>query len=509
MVQIAPIDISSFTPPQQAAFGAAAKLGTGVPTYSGGPQLGPPAPVVKAPTTPTVPTPPTPPPPPPPPPTPAPTTAISSDQGSQYATENSQTLATLKNTGLTVGPDGLARYSDSSFATAPSDAVQTEDGTWQSGGVKYALGPSTTVDPDQQAINDQITTMKAQFDDTSRAMIDGIKSQYDQLIKQQTDVNTRGQASLGQTLLMAGSSRYAPISSAGQVTAMMSYGLSQISDLQNKETAAITAAQQAQDSGDMKFMDEQLTQAQDARNAKQKAAQTLSDSLVKANQALQASKRLSSIATSVAGIMGQGVTDPKEILDSINNYQDGTSTGANLTTDELAKMIKSLTPTTGDNGLKFTSSQLGKMYGSGLTQPQVQALSDYYNGTGESTALSSLSTDQQRIVHDALNGTSPNTKAGGATATYTSGGLTYASSDLATGQQTLDASKGSDGYVDPAVYQQMFDAWTSQGGLAKDFLKNYPPKSYVNPANTTLPTYLRSKTSTSTKTSASSSGQTP
>lgn len=55
------------------------------------------------------------------------------------------------------------------------------------------------------------------------------------------------------------------------------------------------------------------------------------------------------------------------------------------------------------------------------------------------------------------------------------------------GEDKLNATRGSDGYVDPYVYAQAFKDWT---GTTKQFLAAFPPKDYVNPAATNLPPYL-------------------
>ncbi len=270
---------------------------------------------------------------------PKPVTAISSDQGAQYASENSKTLQTLKNTGLTLGADGIARYSDSSFATAPSNAVQNpETGTWSADGVQYAIGPSTSQDPELQKINDHINNMKTQFDTTSRAMIDNIKAQWESLINEQKDVNMRQSASLDQSLLMGGSTRYAQQSSTGQSSALMSYGLRQIGDLQTKETSAILQAQQAMDSGDMKLMDMSLSIAQKARADKQAAAQALSDKLTKANDELIKKKQASEQDSAISSLLSQGVTDPNEILKQL------TDAGYVANAKEVADSVTKLNP---------------------------------------------------------------------------------------------------------------------------------------------------------------------
>lgn len=84
---------------------------------------------------------------------------------------------------------------------------------------------------------------------------------------------------------------------------------------------------------------------------------------------------------------------------------------------------------------------------------------------------------------------------------FVSGKLSLSSADIASGEQKLEASRGQDGYVNPDVYKGMYDKWISNGGLLKDFLTKYPPKNYVNPANTQLPPVLRTGKASSTSSS--------
>lgn len=105
------------------------------------------------------------------------------------------------------------------------------------------------------------------------------------------------------------------------------------------------------------------------------------------------------------------------------------------------------------------------------------------------------------------------TGGGGSGTTYKSGKAVFTGEQLSQFSTELEKSKtlfGGDGiYVNPEVYQQAYEAWVSPevGGLAKDFLLKFPPKKYVNPANTTLPSYLRSTTTTSK--SKTATGRTP
>jgi hypothetical protein len=74
-----------------------------------------------------------------------------------------------------------------------------------------------------------------------------------------------------------------------------------------------------------------------------------------------------------------------------------------------------------------------------------------------------------------------------------SGAFTYTPALIAAGAAKLDASRGEDKYVDPQVYLDAYTDWTvNKHGLPQDFIKNFPPKVYVNPKNNTLPAILQS-----------------
>ncbi len=81
------------------------------------------------------------------------------------------------------------------------------------------------------------------------------------------------------------------------------------------------------------------------------------------------------------------------------------------------------------------------------------------------------------------------------------------STDVLSTEQWLNNTRGGDGYVDPNAYRKAFDTWVQSGYQAKDFVKNYPPKQFVNPQNDWLPAYLASKTSTASSGSGNVAAQ--
>lgn len=76
-----------------------------------------------------------------------------------------------------------------------------------------------------------------------------------------------------------------------------------------------------------------------------------------------------------------------------------------------------------------------------------------------------------------------------------SGALNYTRADYSEDASILEESRGTDGWVNPVKYQELYDAWVAGGGKIADFVKMYPPATYVNPANDWLPAYLRPKKS--------------
>lgn len=77
--------------------------------------------------------------------------------------------------------------------------------------------------------------------------------------------------------------------------------------------------------------------------------------------------------------------------------------------------------------------------------------------------------------------------------TLNSGGLSVSNGAVGQAALELNQTRGEDGWVDPNAYLSLYTDWISKKGLAQDFVKAFPPNLYVNPANTTLPTFLQNK----------------
>lgn len=72
----------------------------------------------------------------------------------------------------------------------------------------------------------------------------------------------------------------------------------------------------------------------------------------------------------------------------------------------------------------------------------------------------------------------------------------YALQNGATRRGTkIGNAAGSDGYVDPNVYVQLYDAYVQENGAGSGaaFTKKYPPKQYINPQNTWIGPQLQQR----------------
>ncbi len=324
MATIAPVDTSSFTPQQLSAFNSANALGSGVPTTGtqsvgsftssltqdqatannqGKPGYDALGNKVQPPIT-------------PPAQPPKPITAFSSDSANQTNQTNQQKLAAYGQAGLTMDANGFALNADRSYAEAPVGALPNANGgfTDPQTGINYGIGNmggKITSDPTTQALYDQFTSLKTQMDAQGAATIANIQQQFQNLIAQQTKQNASLEGSVSQSLLMGGSTRYAQVSSAGQIGSQVSYGLQQIADLNTKEQSAVLAAQQAMQ--------------EDAAAALSK---TLTDQTAQANK-----------DSAVGAVLASGITDPATILSTLRAQGNNT-----ITAKDVADTIANLTP---------------------------------------------------------------------------------------------------------------------------------------------------------------------
>lgn len=186
------------------------------------------------------------------------------------------------------------------------------------------------------------------------------------------------------------------------------------------------------------------------------------------------------------GLFGGAVEQNGKILtaknDSINNQVKNLEDFYKLNQDSMTTQQKA------DMQAKIDST---KASAADLTSAKEYAYKAAVKAGDSADVLNKIATATTTSdVYGAIQGNS----------TYTG---TPSKTQVSIGAQKLEASVGADGYVDPAVYQKAYKDWIGSGFAPEDFLKQFPPANWVNPANTWLPVYLRPKASTSSGSSGS------
>lgn len=379
---ITPVDTSSFTAPQLAAFSAAAKLGTGVPTFdSRVPADGPAKPATPA---------------------KEPAVLSSSNISENVIPDLTKRADTLADKGTHMGQDGNMYYSDSSLVPAPTDAEYNPNTKqWTSGNSSYGTGPQyvTGDDEDSKETNELFDSTKANLDSTTLASITAIQQQYDMLKAQQQDTNARADKTRARISTLGGATRYAPLDASGVALAQTQSGLQEIAKLDADENAAIAQVRQAQQSQNFQLMEKALGIAESKRQEKQDAAAKLADQLSTANAAAAKATAAATQSDQIAQILASGVTDPTDVFDTLRKA------GVTITAQDVKSGIDALTPKAAKEDLyKFSTTDVGTLYAAGLSAGDVQAVQDYYNGKGDASILSSLSAAEKAAVNKALTG---------------------------------------------------------------------------------------------------------
>lgn len=285
-------------------------------------------------------------------------TTLSSDKTDQIS-QSSQTYQNYakaaQTAGYTTDQSGFAIYGNSGqYAQAPSTSQAITDQTgntyWQDAqGVRYAIGPSTVQDPVAKQQLDQWNQLKSQFDTTQQGIINDITNQYDRLYQQQQDVNTRASASLGQSLLVSGTARYAPETAIGEAQALSSYGITKLSDLTSQKSAALNQANSAWESGDMQLLGKINDEINKINDNIQKTASDLSSRMLKINQDAQAQQAASQQDQAIADQLSQGITDPNQIMKNLNGkINPATGQPYTLTAKDVNDAINNLNPNAKD-----------------------------------------------------------------------------------------------------------------------------------------------------------------
>lgn len=246
---------------------------------------------------------------------------------------------------------------------------------------------------DSAPIMKELARMKQTSDRYTQDALNAAQETFEARRQEQQTSNAANLAQVKQALALGGSSRYAPISSAGIVSAQEAAGIKRISDIDREERAAVAEIRLAQQNADFELMEKKLGQLETIRSEKAKAFEGLKTAQIQASR-----------DNALAGLIAQGVTSPTELLQALNYDESGNLVG-DWTLEEITKSIKGLNEVGGGYGMsfKFDAKQIGPLLGAGFTTQDITDMQRLISaGVGLEEIIAEVPSEQQAAVRAAL-----------------------------------------------------------------------------------------------------------
>ena len=245
----------------------------------------------------------------------------------QDASINRENIQSYLNGGWTMSegagnvPDWLRPSKDGSFSTVPATEYDT------------AKADLTTA-------RSNLANLNVNNDPVLKQMLSNISQQWDTRIAEMEQANKSRQASLSTTGIRLGSRYTGGMQGmfGGILSAEETQASGRIATLESQKSQALLEARNAYQNQEWTKYSKAVDTAQRAYDQQLQAVTELNKAQVTQTQKLKDEARLGTLSTAVAGLMKRGVTDSKDLISFINEFDDGTTTGANLTAKELKEM---------------------------------------------------------------------------------------------------------------------------------------------------------------------------
>lgn len=332
-------------------------------------------------------------------------------------------------------------------------------------GEQQSLPQDPTVTRNIQSLDNLRSANDASFN----TQISNIISQYGQLMQLQSNADTSVQAKENNFLLKNGA--YRTTTGADVFHAIVTSQIDSLSNLQAKENEAIAKVQNAMNQSDYKMAQEEQNILYKVNSDKKALAEKITSSIIAQNQKLNTAAIQSKKDNAIANLFTSGTTDPKDILSKVDPTLNISLKDINTALNTISGGdIKGLS---GNVKNFYALKQAGALPGDIAKLPLDEQLQAYLNMEKKTTTATSKATKPLYTTKE---------------------GKAITESDIAGGVTRLDQSKDASGFADSKLYKAMYDQWEEAGLDPQEFTKNFPPKYYINPSDTTLPTYLRPST---------------
>lgn len=211
----------------------------------------------------------------------------------------------------------------------------------------------TKTDNEIKGLIDSFKTYSVDSDPAFQTRAQSITAQFDSLrqaLSIQNDERMKSYTTLG---YRTGATQYAGGTQLGLLGEELRQGNQRMADLSVKEAGAISDARAAYQTGKYQEFNQKVNLLEKVRSDKKDTLDAYNKTLSATIKKVQDTTIRSSRDATIAGILGQGITDPKQILNYLNYDKSGAKTG-NFTADEISKAIKDLAPEKDSN--KFTGA---------------------------------------------------------------------------------------------------------------------------------------------------------
>lgn len=205
-------------------------------------------------------------------------------------------------------------------------------------------GEVSDLDKKITGLADKILSYTPESDPSFSPIISSIHSQYNQLRGELQKGFERSGRSLTTSGMRTGLNRYAPGSAEALQIGLLEDYTDKLGEYASKEASAISEARNTYASGQYTKFNNAMNTLEKIRDDKASTLKDINKTIQDAITETRKAERQASRDEAISGLIAQGITDPKQILNYLNSYDDGTPTGGNFTAKEINDALKNLAP---------------------------------------------------------------------------------------------------------------------------------------------------------------------
>ena len=202
---------------------------------------------------------------------------------------------------------------------------------------------SVTLRQEEEKTRATLDQLAVQADENAASLIQQIQLRFTERKTQMEDINRRSLAGLEQIGIRTGAQRRAG-SFVGIMSAEERSGIQRLTDLDRQQAELILSAQEAARSGKYNILSTKMKDVEEKRKELNTKLTEFNKKVIEKNEEIAKRQQQASIESVIGDLMQQGITNPLQIQDFMNFYDDGTSTGGNVTIDEINKAMTALRP---------------------------------------------------------------------------------------------------------------------------------------------------------------------